>query len=250
MKPDRVGLWVYELCVKLNNKASYMLDLWLHDAIGNLGEFIPVSKVVRHWGKVVHSFNTARKADTILVFDSYYMDDAAREGLAAKKIKFIGAVNPQRFPTLTRVVREGVNLRGMWKGLWNERRKELIVYSYTKDGKQYTALSNAYRRLATKSDTKSVPVCSDYGKMFAACDQFNSQIKNRIWPHRHGGRGCLGESGKFSSFAFGCVLQNTFNAYCDINAVGRDSIDYYSFCESLGSQLYIYANTLDDAPIA
>ena len=161
MKPDRVGLWVYELCVKLNNKASYMLDLWLHDAIGNLGEFIPVSKVVRHWGKVVHSFNTARKADTIFVFDSYYMDDAAREGLAAKKIKFIGAVNPQRFPTLTRVVREGVNLQGMWKGLWNERRKELIVYSYTKDGKQYTALSNAYRRLATKSDTKSVPLCSD-----------------------------------------------------------------------------------------
>ena len=45
-KPDRVGLWVYELCVKLSNKAPYMLDLWLHDAISILGESIPVSKVV------------------------------------------------------------------------------------------------------------------------------------------------------------------------------------------------------------
>ena len=68
-------------------------------------------------------------------------------------------------------------MREMWKGLWNERRKELIVYSYIKDGKQYTALSNAYRRLATKSNTKSMPICSDYGIMFAACDQFNCQIK-------------------------------------------------------------------------
>ena len=162
MKPDSIGLWVYKLCVKLNNKVPYMLDLWLHDAISVLGESIPVSKVVRHWGR------WSILSDTILVFDSYYLDDAAREGLAAKNVKFIGAVNPQRFPTLTRVVREGVKMRGMWKGLWNERRKELIVHSYTKDGIQYTALSNAYRRLATKSKTKSVPVCSDYGMMFTA----------------------------------------------------------------------------------
>ena len=80
----------------------------------------------------------------------------------------------------------------MWKGLWNERCEELVAHSYTKDGKQYTALSNAYRRLATKYNTKSVPVCSDYSMMFAAGDQFNCQIKNRIWSHRHGGRGHMG----------------------------------------------------------
>ena len=104
MKPDCIGLWVYELCVKLNNKAPYMQDLWLHAAISVLGESIPVNKVVRHWGKLDHSFNVARMADTILVFDSYYLEDAAREGLAAKNVKFVCAVNPQRFLTLTRVV--------------------------------------------------------------------------------------------------------------------------------------------------
>ena len=139
----------------------------------------------------------------------------------------------------------------MWKGLWNEQRKELIVHSYKKDGKQYTALFNAYRRIATKSNTKSVPVCSDYGMMLAACDQCNCQIKIRIWPLRHGGRGHMGEAGKFSSFAFGCVLQNTFNAYCVINNVDRHIIDYYySFGKLLASQLYLYANTFNDTPVA
>ena len=111
MKPDRIGLWIYKLYVKLNNKALYMLDLWLHDAISVLGESIPVSRVVRHWREVVHSFNVARMADTILVFNSYCLDDAAREGLAAKNVKFIGAVYPQRFLTLTRVA----------EGIWAKR---------------------------------------------------------------------------------------------------------------------------------
>ena len=31
----------------------------------------------------------------IFFIDSYYLDDAAREGVAAKNVKFIGAVNPQ-----------------------------------------------------------------------------------------------------------------------------------------------------------
>ena len=227
-----------------------MLDLWLHDAVSLLGESIPVSKVVKHWAKVVHSFNAARMNDTLLVFDSCYLDKGARVGLADKKVKFIGAVNQQRFPALTQMVRAGVSKKGQWKGLWNGLRKELIVHSFTKDGKQYTALTNAYRRLATRSDTKSVPVCCDYGKMFSACDVFNRQIKNRIWPHRHGGRKRLGDIGKFRSFAFGCVLQNTFKSYCDMNSVDRKEFDYYSLCEDLASQLYEYANTLPEDTIS
>ena len=73
-----------------------------------------------------------------------------------------------------------------------------------------------------------MPVCSDYGKMFAACDVFNSQIKERIWPHRHGSGGHLGERGKCSSFAFGCGSQNTLHAYCSICSIDTNSIDYYS----------------------
>ena len=132
VKPDRVGLWIYELCVKLSNDLPYMLDLWLYDSIGNIGETNPVSDVVAHWEQIIHSFNVGQMPNTVLVFDSYYLDAAGRQGLRAKNIKFIGAVNPQRFPMLTTLVRHGVDRRGQWKGLWNEKRKELIVHVWQK----------------------------------------------------------------------------------------------------------------------
>ena len=50
---------------------------------------------------------------------------------------------------------------------------------------------------------------------------------NRLWPHRHGGKGRLGERGTFSLFAFGTVLQNTLNALQDISGVGSYEYEYY-----------------------
>ena len=102
-------------------------------------------------------------ADSVLVFDSYYLHEGAREGLRAKQIRFIGAVNPKRFPVLSSLVTRGVDQRGTWKGLWNGQRKDIIVHSFTKQGNKCIALSNAYTRLATKAAKKQVPVCGDYG---------------------------------------------------------------------------------------
>ena len=82
---------------------------------------------------------------------------------------------------------------------------------WRKDDKRYTTLSNAYARTASNGEYKRVPVACDYAKMFQSCDSYyNQQIKSRMWPHKHGGRGHLGERGKHSSFAFACVLQNYF----------------------------------------
>ena len=174
---------------------------------------------------------------------------AAREGLRAKQIRFIGAVNPKRFPQLSGLVMRGVDQRGTWKGMWNGQRKEIIVHSYTKQGKKHIALSNTYKQLTTKSTTKYVPVCSDYGFFFNACDRANRQIKNRIWLHKHGGRGRLGERGKFSSFAFDMVLQNNINVFCDMKSLYSDDYEYYRYCEEIASQLYEYAGTLPETII-
>ena len=46
-----------------------------------------------------------------------------------------------------------------------------------------------------------------------ACDQHHTR------PHRHGGKGTRGERGNQGSFAFGCILLSTFNAYRDINDI-------------------------------
>ena len=177
MKPDRVGLWIYELCVKLSNDLPYVLDLWLHDSVDTIGETTPVSDVVAHWGRSIHSFNVGRMPNTVLVFDSYYLDEAGRQELQAKNIKFIGAVNPQRFPLLTSLIRQGVYARGQWKGLWNEKKKELIVHVWRKDDKRYTTLSSAYARTASKGEYKRIPVASDNAKMFQACDSIINRLR-------------------------------------------------------------------------
>ena len=46
-----------------------------------------------------------------------------------------------------------------------------------------------------------------------------------------------------------CVAKH-YLRYCGINKVGRDSNDYYSFCKSLASQLFLYANALNEIPFA
>ena len=116
MKPDRVSLWIYGLCVRLSNDIPYMLDLWLHDSIGTIGE-TTLSDVMAHWGRIIHSFNAGRMPNTVFVFNSYYLDEAGRQGLRAKSLKFIDAANPQKFPLLTLLVRQCVDARGQWKGL-------------------------------------------------------------------------------------------------------------------------------------
>ena len=49
MKPHRIGLWIYELRVKLSNDLPYMLESWFHDSIGTIGETTLMSNVVAHW---------------------------------------------------------------------------------------------------------------------------------------------------------------------------------------------------------
>ena len=93
-------------------------------------------------------------------------------------------------------------------------------------------------------------MASDYAKMFQACDFYNQQIKNRMWPHRHGGKEHLREREEHSLFAFACVLQNTFNAYRANMKVDKSDFEYYGFCKTLASDLYEYAHTQSTATIA
>ena len=49
-KPDREGLWICDLCLKLSYDLPCLIrrDLLLHDSIGNIGETTPISAIVAH----------------------------------------------------------------------------------------------------------------------------------------------------------------------------------------------------------
>ena len=53
------------------------------------------------------------------------------------------------------------------------------------------------------------------------------------YPYQYGGSKRLGDMETFSLFAFGCVMQNTINAYCDMNSIDGKEYDNYSLCKKL-----------------
>ena len=55
--------------------------------MSDMGGETPLSDAVAHWGRVINSFNVGRMHNTVLVFDSYYLKKARRQGLRAKNIK-------------------------------------------------------------------------------------------------------------------------------------------------------------------
>ena len=97
-------------------------------------------------------------------------------------------------------------------------------------------MSNAYQRIARPRTHHHRPAIDAFKKI-GVCDLFNRQIKHRIWPHRHGGKGTTGERGKQE-----CILLNTLYAYRDINQIADVEYDYYSFCAQVADDWYTYSN--------
>jgi hypothetical protein len=96
-KPDRIGLWFYQLCAPLHNGASFLLWFKLHHSDAFLGENIPVASVVQSWSEVVRKHGDP---ETLLTFDSYYLDNAGRQYLRQGNVKYIGSITKERFSQL------------------------------------------------------------------------------------------------------------------------------------------------------
>ena len=80
--------------------------------------------------------------------------------------------------------------------------------------------------------------------MFSTCDKFNRALHDRKWPHRAGGRDTMADVGTQDSFAFACILQNTFNAYRSLNGVNITDYSFKVYCLELADSLFAHANSL------
>ena len=48
---------------------------------------------------------------------------------------------------------------------------------------------------------------------------------------------------------FGCIIENTVNAYRHIMNVDSEDFEYFGYCQTLANDLYVYASTLSDSTI-
>ena len=72
--------------------------------------------MVAHGAKIVQFFNVAKMSDTILVLILITMMRQHAKGYE-QKVKFLGAMNPARFPVLSKMVKSGADDRSKRKGL-------------------------------------------------------------------------------------------------------------------------------------
>lgn len=101
-KPDRIGLWYYELAVKLECGAIFVIYIRMNNSNDFEGVHIPVDAVVRDWVDAIqHGGQREVDPNILLSFDNYYMSNASRLLLLERNQRFAGACKKTTFQDLS-----------------------------------------------------------------------------------------------------------------------------------------------------
>ena len=251
-KPDRIGFWFFELVCNISKNYSLMLLTRVANHCAELGETLSSADVVKEWGKVVIKFSEKRsdKASATLVFDSYYTTNESRAWCNENMVRYIGAVNKQRFQKLIKTLQvktQPLEKPGQSCGIYSAQNNEVLVHHWDPDakvGKKYV-LSNAFVLRSRTGRKKLIPPAYPYyKKRFNSCDWFNRRFKDRKFGHRSGGGATVGSSGHVHKFFMACILQNTFNVYDFNHSEEHVQLDFSTKCKILAQALVEYARTV------
>jgi hypothetical protein len=231
-KPARIGIWIYELCGRLDNGLPYCLDLRVHTEVKREGNSVPVIDIVKQWGDVIEKFSTQQ---ILLVFDSYYFSAPVMKYLAEKKFNFIASVSQEKVAAdLMMLLKRAVTGPGQQAGYYNASKQLVFVHYYDKDKRigRRTMVSDTFLQISrpAKIGKNAVThgVCSSFRDMiniykenFNACDAFNGELARYGYPLRQGGKGHPGQEGQEDVFSFCSCVLNTFFSYLAINKMDR-----------------------------
>ena len=254
-KPDKVGIWFYELCALLTNGTSILICSSYHN--NHNGE-MKVFDIVRQWINTIMSCGKNRvenglnpNPNTMLVFDSYYTTRKSVELCEQFNVIYSASLTFDRMKDEIKFLKgknHVDNEKGEWVGMQNIETNRVIVYCYdTGLKKARYNVSNGFIRNGSDAEIKKrlneVPVYDYYKVSFKYCDLFNRSLHHKKWPFRRGGKNVRGAEGKIHDFFFASVLQNTFNIYRDILKI-NEPLDFLLLCDELSLQVYNYALTL------
>ena len=107
------------------------------------------------------------------------------------------------------------------------------------------ALTYSFTRSPSKVPWGEVPVYDHFKSMFNACNRYNRMLHDRKWPHKNCGRDIPGDEGHQQNFAMSCILQNTFNAYIEINHINPVNYEFEKYCCRLSDQILEQTDFID-----
>lgn len=239
-KPDKLGLWFYELCSNTEYDEPYILDFKLASSEKELGMGESVADIVERWVNVIQRCQPSQVP--ILGFDTYYFSKASRDVLVANDIPYAGSVSAGKVQPLVKKLEHHVNQSGRWAALYNEDTEELFVMNWPKGE------SEKRRQLIVKflehdkhhgMNDRYIPGWRLYNDIYSTCDRFNRQIEDRVWPLKHGGHGLEGEQGRQDDFALVCANSNIYTAYGAINKFRLERASYKDFWIQASDDLYV-----------
>ena len=255
-KPDKIGLWYYELCAPLTNDLSYMLKVSMHD---NSEGPRTVASVVSDWLSIVKEVGRDVRGDnpnpkTYLAADSYYVSEAAVQESMKSQQPFSVSVRADRFSKLKHMVHPpgSKDTSGEWKGITKDATGEMFVYHYDRQkgvGIKYNYSRGFLRstdKIKIRNHQNRIPGYGYYKFFFEVCDRFNRNLHDRYWCHKRGGYKVLGESGAHNDFIMACILQNTFNAFHAVNKRDPRETTFLKFCIELSDAIFMHSLTCDE----
>lgn len=240
-KPDRVGLWNYELCVLLDEDCPFLVHTTMSLSSSKLGIQEPVTAIVEKWIEVIKSF---QDTDPILFIDSYYHTKGVRDRLVQEEVRYVAASKENNFQTITAVLNDRVYSIGQFAATWKESTKELFVLYYAPDerlGRTFVA-TTAYEKIERKprkDEIQHVPAFDLYSCGFNFCDLFNRGLRENTFPHKCGGHGRAGQSGQEHKYMMAVILRNIFSAYDVIHHDDPLPPDNMQRCFQLSRELYM-----------
>ena len=260
-KPDKIGLWFYELCctvVVQGVKLPYLMHTFMHE---KSTEELSTVMVVEKWRNAMWSVSpllgghvapptTNPSPLTFLCYDALYTSNAANESNRNCGQKYSASCNTQRFQVLRDAIHRDfiADEIGEHKSIYNDTFSELFTYHYDTQkgvGKKYNiswGLTRHTTPTVVAKNKNDIPGYSYYKSMFEICDHFNRALHDRTWAHKRGGRNLSGDIGTHHDFLMGCIVQNTLTAYRVINNLHPTAISFRDLVLDLACQIMVYSD--------
>jgi hypothetical protein len=235
MKHDKLGLWSYQCCGMLSTGLPYLVHVRSHSVDSGLGETVPTVEVMQAWGEVIKQLQG--RCNTLLVADSYYLDQTSFMLLRNLEVPYICAVQACRFQYLADEVRKHAKKPGKTALLYNADEHETFCHHWYADsriGKKYV-MANCLVPQMGVTPKKWVPGCDDFTEFFNYCDHFNNGLVDKLFPHRSSS-----DSLALHDFHFSSLLLQTYYTYLTLNHLSQETVSYQNAMVNLADQLYEY----------
>lgn len=142
-KPQKVGLWFYELVAKINESTPYLLDIKLWSVHKEWGESEVLAKVVQRWTKIIRYPSTNQQYCVsihitwiVWLAHSYYVKSFA---ILPRRWRAIDSLNCEKsHRCMSNIL-----------GLYNDQTNEIYVHYYDEDPNigEKTVIGNALRHV-------------------------------------------------------------------------------------------------------